>query len=306
LISKKIVTGLLISCLIVSFLAGFFRVFATNSEANLYMVKLEGIPSDLEDSWVTDTDAACRGAIAACQQSGISIQFNLPVVHPKRNVDYPPYYNAVPKIVTSWSQYKSIIESYVDVTVVNTHGQYLPVPSGYSNEAWVDKIAEAMLTRKVTWVHTSGYTFLYVWSQANGNQGIWTMQRWPDNTTIGCGFARLMNQTNLSNLDLWPPSGTESNLVDVARNLVLNGDWNYWWQFQAELGRPLKFDDVSQYEIMNLFTLFNDVNPPYSSYFAGAVIAFAKVGQRYTQSNEYPTESVLISILPTIPSALTK
>ena len=244
----------------------------------MYIIKLDGVLG----SWVNDTDAVCRGAIAACTPRGDYIEQNLPQVHPERNVTYPPYYNAVPKVVTTWSEYKSIIESYIGVIVVNTHGEYLPVPSGYTNETWVDKIAEAMLTRRVTWVHCGGYTFYRVWNQASGDQGEWTET--VNNVTIGAGFRRLMNQTNLDNADLWPAPGTENELVEVSRNLVLKSDWTYSWEFEAEVGRPLKFNDFSQYVTMSIFGPWTDSNTNVT-YYPGAVISFAKTNQRYTQNN---------------------
>ena len=104
---------------------------------------------------------------------GEFIHANVPRAHPKQeDVNYPPYYSATPTVVTSWITYKNVIIYNAGVIIVNTHGQILPVPNGYTKEDWVDKISEAMLTRRVTWVHVAGYPFYYV-KHENGVSEIW-------------------------------------------------------------------------------------------------------------------------------------
>ena len=44
----------------------------------------------------------------------------LPRAHPKRDVDYPPYYEAMPKIVTTWSEYIQIVLESFGAIIVNT------------------------------------------------------------------------------------------------------------------------------------------------------------------------------------------
>jgi hypothetical protein len=51
-------------------------------------------------------------------------EYNLPRAHPKLAVNYPPYYKVVPKVVTSWIEYKNIITSQAGAIVVNAHGEH--------------------------------------------------------------------------------------------------------------------------------------------------------------------------------------
>lgn len=56
---------------------------------------------------------------------------SLPHVHPKLGKT-PPYYGVNHYVVTEWATYKGIVESYCDIVIVNTHGEILPIPSGYN------------------------------------------------------------------------------------------------------------------------------------------------------------------------------
>lgn len=149
---QKIVIPIIALLLINSTLCYIQIVNAKVGEAKVYIVCLSDVP--IIDSWIDNTSNVIKGAIDACILKGKYIEGNVPYAHPKRDVDYPPYYEVTPYVVTSWDLYKSIIESYNGVILVNTHGQYLPVPSAYNNKnAWIDKIADAMLNRRLTWVH---------------------------------------------------------------------------------------------------------------------------------------------------------
>jgi hypothetical protein len=55
--------------------------------------------------------------------------------------------------VMDWTAYRILVEYASNVIIVNAHGEILPVPSGYSWNGWVNKIAQAMLNHRVTWVH---------------------------------------------------------------------------------------------------------------------------------------------------------
>jgi hypothetical protein len=189
---RKAKTALIVALLLVSALPFVQKAEATLGEAKVYIICLNNVPTN--DSWVDDFQSVKDGAIDACMLQGTHIQFSVPRAHPKRSVDYPPYYEATPYVVTSWSQYASIITSYSEVIVVNTHGQYLPVPSGYTEGQWVDKIADAMLNRRLTWVHVGGYTFFWVWYQQTGTGEERGEQ----------GFKQLMTHINKSDVDLSP------------------------------------------------------------------------------------------------------
>jgi hypothetical protein len=269
---RKAKTGLIVALLLVSALPFVQKAEATLGEANVYIICLNNVPTN--DSWVDDFQSVKDGAIDACMLQGTHIQFSVPRAHPKRSVDYPPYYEATPYVVTSWSQYASIITSYSEVIVVNTHGQYLPVPSSYNKGQWVDKIADAMLNRRLTWVHVGGYTFFRVWYQQTGTGEEWGEQ----------GFKQLMNHINKGDVDLSPYPYSEDE-----RASTLLGDQQIglnWYDrdgrpitgyAEATLGKPLKIGDFKEYLILPIFD--------YGDFWTGAAIAFVKAGARYTDGH---------------------
>ncbi len=171
---RKIKTTLTIVLLLIPSALIIQGAEASPGEANVYIICLDGVPGH----WVDNCSRVKDGAIEACMIKGMDIQLNLPRAHPKRNVDYPPYYDAKPYVVTSWDAYRVIVTSYSEVIVVNTHGEYLPVPSDYYNNktGWVDEIADAMLNRRLTWVHVGGYTFSRVWYQQTGTSEYITLE----------------------------------------------------------------------------------------------------------------------------------
>jgi len=269
---RKAKTALIVTLLLVSALPFIQKAEATLGEANVYIICLNNVPTD--DSWVDDFQSVKDGAIDACMLQGTHIQFSVPRAHPKRNVDYPPYYEATPYVVTSWAQYKNIITSYSEVIVVNTHGQYLPVPSSYTKEQWVDKIADAMLNRRLTWVHVGGYTFFRVWYQQTGTGEEWGEQ----------GFKHLMNHTNKGDVDLSPfPYFEDERATTLLGDQQIGLNWYDGYgrsitvYAEATLGKPLKIGDFKEYLILPIFE--------YGEFWTGAAIAFVKAGARYTDEH---------------------
>lgn len=218
---------------------------------------------------------------------GLDISYNIPNAHPSTGVNYPPYFNVTPKIVTSWSEYESIVENSVGAVIINTHGEYLPVPGDKTWGQWVDTIAEGMSTRRMTWVHCGGYTFYRVWWQLYGDEGEWTEQN-SNNVTIGSGFKRLMSCINLPEADLWPPAGADQN-PDWRVQPNVDCDVFRYWQVPcfsgctARIGRPLKYDDFSQYITTGLYRVWTD-NATQISYYPAAVISFCNASDKYTQN----------------------
>nr|NIU80645.1 hypothetical protein [Candidatus Bathyarchaeota archaeon]NIV67260.1 hypothetical protein [Candidatus Bathyarchaeota archaeon] len=153
---------------------------------------------------------------------------------------------------------------YEEVVVVNAHGEIIPVPSSYSREGWTDKIAEAMLTRRVTWVHTAGYPFYHAWYEGAGDK---ETPAWG-----AAGFKRLMSAINLGDVTCWPP-GEETVKVDITRNAETNllaGGWPDLHRcFFVERGRPLNGSHFQEYLALPLWG---------AEYYPGAVI-------RYPSSN---------------------
>lgn len=117
----KIKTALILSLLLTSTFLCIGEVEASQGQATVYIVCLPGVPT--ADSWVNDTQRVKDGAIDACMLQGQYIELNVPRAHPRRNVDYPPYYEVTPHVVTSWTEYTNVIASYSGVIVVNAHGQ---------------------------------------------------------------------------------------------------------------------------------------------------------------------------------------
>jgi len=271
---RRAKTALIVALLLVSALPFVQKAEAALGEAKVFIICLNGVPG----YWVDNCSRVKDGAIEACMVNGPNIELNSPRVHPKRDVDYPPYYKATPYVVTGWSQYENIVKSYSEVIVVNTHGEYLPIPSNYHNNktGWVDEIADALLNRRVTWVHVGGYPFYRVWYQQTG-----TWEEWGEQ-----GFKHLMSHINKDDVDCWPPSGCEDELAtfSMGGSQQLGLSWFFndgndpITKFHsATLGRPLKMDDFKEYLIMPLFK--------YQDYYAGAVIAFAEAGARYTDGH---------------------
>jgi len=277
---RKMKTALAITLLLTSSLLFIKKAEASLGEAKVYIICLNGVPGH----WVDNCTRVKDGVIDACMLKGKYIEGNMPRAHPKRSVDYPPYYDATAYVVTSWSQYEIIVKSYSGVIVVNTHGEYLPIPSDYHNNktGWVDEIASSMLKRRQTWVHVGGYPFYRVWYQQTETGEEWTEE--VDDMTIGAGFRQLMNHINKDNVHCWPPDGWEDEWATMQlgdQQIGLSWYFNQSSQVKgpiteihyATLGRPLKIDDFKEHLILPLFR--------YPDYYAGAVIAFVKAGARY-------------------------
>lgn len=104
------------------------------------------------------------------------------------------YVNVTYELVNDWQSYRQLVENANNTIIVNTHDEILPVPSGYARESWVSVIADFMLNRWGTWVHTGGLPFRIV-RYENG-----TTEEWND------GFKSLMEQANQKVTIENPPS----------------------------------------------------------------------------------------------------
>jgi hypothetical protein len=186
---KKLKTVCVVTIILVSFLYSvpqlMPQVKADQGSAKVYILKL----NDVGAWWVDNMSDAVEGAIEACTPK--ERHDNIPRAHPKCG-ETAPYYDISYQVVTDWSTYVDIIQYEVGVIIVNTHGEILPVPSGYSNTDWVDAIADAMITRSVKWAHMAGYPFYYVWYQGDSEKSLWGVN----------GFKALMNHIGLYNVQL--------------------------------------------------------------------------------------------------------
>jgi len=146
-------------------------VGATNGQAKVYIVCLSNVGGWIYgDQNQTDPSVTKEGVIEAL--NFMDVQCNIPKAHPKFG-NTPPFYDTSYTVVSDWNTYKSIIESGEKIIIVNTHGEILPIPSGYNPVDWMDRIADAMLNRRVSWVHTGGYPFYRVWYQGGVESEIW-------------------------------------------------------------------------------------------------------------------------------------
>jgi hypothetical protein len=270
---------LIVTITLIAFLTPTFliqSVKADNGTAKVYILMLPTIGG----SWVDSCEQVKEGAIEASMLTGNYCDGNVPRAHPKQeDANYPPYYSAMPTVVTSWVTYKNIIIlNYPGVIIVNTHGQILPVPNGYTKEEWVNKISEAMLTRRISWVHVAGYPFFYI-KYENG-----TSETWGEN-----GFKHFMSNINKGYVNCWT-SQSNTTLIEHSETFGQDfsiGNWRsatdpeltLWSMWYAELGRPLKWSDFKDYLIMPLYE-YNDTTT-FDVYMTGAVIAYVKAGQRY-------------------------
>lgn len=147
-------------------------------------------------------------------------------------------------IISDWEAYRMLIEWGNNVIVVNTHDEYLPVPSGYTKEGWTDKISDFMLNRWGTWTHLGGYPLYRVWYQ-NG-----TKEEWGER-----GFKTLMNHIGKGNATCNSPTGENTKADIILNGAMVLGSW-YWSTInrtyslvtlaRVNVGRPLKYQDFEE------------------------------------------------------------
>ena len=195
-------------------------------DVKVYVVALDGVSGQGVGN-ITD---AVEGCLQAC------------LVNASRTL-LPPFINYVfgklefktnVTVVRDWNAYKEIVENESNVIIVNVHGETVPVPAGYTGNAWVDRIAEAMLTRNVTWVHTAGYPFFYSYLQESG-EALWGED----------GFKQLMGHIGLENVTCWPV-GYEEDLIHMNTDAqyTIKEDWgDCHHAVNVERGRPLNGSD---------------------------------------------------------------
>jgi len=164
-------------------------------------------------------------------------------------------------VIHDWDAYKEVVETCSNSIIVNAHGETVPVPTGYTKEEWVDRIAEAMTYRNVTWVHTAGYPFYYYHDQAIG-EGEWKEE----------GFQRLMSHIGKNNVTChYTGIYSSSHLYDMnlAADVSIFPDWSGLYNAQrVQIGKPLKSSDFKDVLILPIWGSEDD-------YMMGAIIKFA-------------------------------
>jgi len=241
---------------------------------SVYVVALDGVEAR-EVANVTRVVEGVRGAVEALNKNNLTIE--LPFLRYWKNFSKyflhkgegaPPFddmtyvyasfpANASLHIINEWDDYRNVVEHSVETIIVNAHGAVLPVPNGYTKEAWTDKIAEAMLLRNVTWVHVGGYPLYYAW-----RQGASTAEHWGKTA-----FQRLMQHINKGNVRIPPYTGTEVAAITSRAEIDLRHTWRLIYEAMAVTNNyPLTVQDFKEHEAFPIWTLGN--------YYAGVALAF--------------------------------
>lgn len=242
------------------------QVKASQGNAKVYILKLNDV-----GAWgVNNISAAVEGAIEACTPK--ERHYNIPTAHPKHG-EIAPYYDIEYQVVTDWSAYLNIIQNEVGAIIVNTHGEILPVPSGYLDENWVDAIADAMITRSVKWVHMAGYPFYFVWHQGSSEKSFWGVN----------GFKAFMSHIGLYNVEL--PMNLPSTYTHLTgwAGQILEGSWNLDHAKNVLLNRPLQKSVFKDYCALPIYEIYLEGE----TWWEGAIIDFAKPGERLDLEDTY-------------------
>jgi hypothetical protein len=225
------------------------------ADVKLYVVAIDGVDA----SEVGNITRMVDGVLEACRVNRIV------ELIPNTWFDYAELkINTSVRVINSWTEYKQVVETCSRAVIVNAHGETIPVPTGYSREAWVDKIAEAMAYRNVTWVHTTGYPFYHLHYQEG------SVEEWGEQ-----GFQRLMSHIGKNNVTchpVWPE--TEPVLLNDAARSTIGFGWPWVDDTSVvERGKPLKGSDFANYTIMPIWGTEDH-------YMTGAIIKFYKPDQK--------------------------
>ncbi len=224
-------------------------VLLGHADIEMYVVALDGVSARGVGNITNMIDGVFRASRVNVSSASMSF--------PYRYVEVE--INTTVTVVRDWNMYKDIVETGSDIIIVNGHGETIPIPSGYTRDAWVDRIAEAMTCRNVTWVHTGGYPFNYSCLQEGGEQD------WGEE-----GFQRLMSHVGKGAVNCYHPCPTIiTDITNWARGSVFN-DWPVLANiFRVQKGNPLKSSDFKNCTVLPIWGSEED-------YMTGAVIRFSE------------------------------
>jgi hypothetical protein len=146
--------------------------------------------------------------------------------------------------------------------IINGHDQYLPIPTGYTKEQWIGKIANAMQNRYVVWAHVGGYPFFNVYYQ-NGSTETWE----------AAGLQTLMNHINENDITCWcaPYAPYPGKFFDQLGLMQVNMSWDLAPIFMTDMASSYPLDSSQ-------FSHPENVEHPYiyenGNYIAGAILRF--------------------------------
>jgi hypothetical protein len=246
-ILSVITVGCLLVCVRAAF--GYETVLLGHVDVEMYVVALDGVSARGVGNITNMVDGVFRASRVNVSSASVSFTYRYVEVE----------INTTVTVICDWNTYKDIVETGSDIIIVNGHGETVPVPADYTRNAWVDEIAEAMLNRNVTWVHTGGYPFNYSYMQESGEQG------WGEE-----GFQRLMSHVGKSAVTCYHPYPTIiADITNWARGSVFN-DWPVLDSiFRVQKGNPLKSSDFKNCTFLPIWGSEDD-------YMTGAVIKFAE------------------------------
>ena len=224
----------------------------------VYVVALDGVPGHE----VGNVSRAVKGALGACNLSHRENNMTFRI-DPGWGILGGAIYgqiklNIQTVVVTTWELYKEVVEDRRQAVIVNAHGETLPIPTGYSRNGWIDKIAEAMLNREIAWVHTAGYPFNFSWGKETG-----------EFLSGRENFKRLMGHIGRPDLTCDPPYYKEQRWsLSLDGGSAIGG--HNWVEIQnayfVELGNPLQASDFDRYTIFPIWG---------AKYHPGAIVKFA-------------------------------
>jgi len=215
----------------------------------VYIIAVDGVGGHV----VGNLNHSVEGALDA--SSVDTVDLREPAIAP-----WPQHYsqpaNITRAVITDWDQYKNIVETASNIVIINAHADVIPVPSNYSKETWVAKIAEAVAYRNVTWVHTGGYPF-YHYQLQNGNESLWGED----------GFKQFMNFMGIANVRCIQYGNGAPFPISSVTFCGVGITWpNVWAVYYAEEGYSI---NASGFQDKLLWAIWGDKSVP-----LGAVIKF--------------------------------
>jgi len=233
-------------------------------DVNVFVICLDGVNA----SCVENMSRVFEGVLLASKVDRIRYwtgEWEYEGMTPRRVMGEIPINVSVTAII-DWTAYRILVEYANNVIIMNAHGEILPVPNTHGREEWIDRIADAMLNRNVTWVHMAGYPFRYCWHKKTGEEA------WGEE-----GFKQLMTNMGKSNVTCEPRPVTSGpfRLNPTSEQDILI-DWcEFHHAFWVGWGYTLKNWEFKNHLVMPpIYGTYSGMGP-----LPAAVVKFAKENQ---------------------------